>query len=1060
MLPRYSVKRPLTIIVAIIAILILGGTSASKMAVTLIPELNLPYAIIVTTVPGASPEEVEQTVTVPVEQTLSTTSGVKTIQSTSSENQSVVFLEFVDDTDMNAVMLEMRENLDFIRDYLPDDARTPIIMRLSMDQLPVAIITVDLEGADRTKLSRLVEDKIAPQYESVPGVASVSTQGLAEPQVEVVLRHKKLDEVNADVAETLAYAGMPDAGPPLTPEMITQVLTAQNFSFPNGYITEDGVDYLIRTGDKYADIEELGDTLLFELPEADIVVTLEDVAEITIVDPYTGSYNRVNGNEAVLITIQKQSESSTAEVASAIHNRSDELMASNPDLRITTLMDQGEYIDMIIGSIAENLLWGVVLAIVVLLLFLHSWKLTGVIALSIPLSLVVALLLMYFSGISLNMLSLSGLALGVGMLVDNSIVVIENIYLKRSQGVPFKEAAIEGARQVSMAISASTFTTCAVFVPFMFSTGLVKQLFVDLALTICYSILASLIVALTFVPMMCSGALRKTRETDHRFIKKAQDIYEVILRWTLNHKAIVLSLVVLIFAGSIYAATQMGTQFFPESDSNQITTELTFPKDSTFEEQVEILDEVANHIQSIEETQTVGTSHNRSSSGMGLLTMVSTSSGSGGDSTNIYIVLKEGHSRSSQDIALEIDTWAADKGYEAESSGAAMDVSQLTGSGIQVVIKGPDLQELRAISEDLISQTSDIEGTIDVQGNWQEPTEEYKITVDKDKAIRRGFTVAQVFQAVAPLVYTAPSVTTIDEPDFEYPVYVSLDNDTGATLEDIKDLELISPQTGETFLLTDIATIEPFSGYESIARNDQTRTVTVSIGIAEGYNVGKVGDEVNQVVAAYTPPVGYQVEVAGEAEEITQAMNDLVLVVILAIAFVYLIMVAQFQSLKYPFIIMFTIPLSAIGMIAALLIAGMALSIVAVVGFVLLVGIVINNGIVLVDYVNQLRAGGMNTRDALIAGGRARLRPIFMTAMTTIFGMTVMALAMGAGSEMSQPIAVAIIGGLLFATLLTLLICPALYELFTGKDKPIKAEDLPAAPAFPTASVRLEESAK
>ncbi|MDR3307546.1 MAG: efflux RND transporter permease subunit [Coriobacteriales bacterium] len=1053
MLPSFSVKRPLTIIVAVIFVLILGGTSASRMTTTLIPELNLPYALVITAQPGASPDEVEATITAPIEQALATTSGINNITSTSSANASMVFLEFVEDTNMDAVMLEMRESLDLLRDYLPDTANTPRIVRISADSLPVAVLTVDMEGDNRLQLSRFVEDKIAPSLESVDGVASVTTTGLARSQVNVELRQDKLDEVNSEVAELMAYAGMEPTEAVLTRPMIMQVLMAQNFSFPSGSIEEDGESVLVRVGDKYGSIDELEQTLIFELEEAEIEVRLKDIASITVTDNTADNYTRVNGNEAIILTLQKQSEFSTTDVANAIHARIGELEGANSGLRITALMDQGEYIDMIVGAVTENLLWGAILAVLVLFLFLRSIKLTGVIALSIPFSLVVALLLMYFSGITLNMLSLSGLALGVGMLVDNSIVVIENIYLLRSRGVPVKEAAIDGAKKVSMAIAASTFTTCAVFIPFAFSTGFVRQLFVDLALTVCFSILASLIVALTFVPMMCSGALRNTQEKRHRIMDKAQDVYEKVLRASLNHKVITLGGAAVLVGAAVFVALNMGTQFFPTSNSNQITTTLTLPTEATFEEKIEAVEKIVAYIEDKDGVSATGASLTRNGGSMTLMGNMG-STGGGGDTTTVYTLLKDGHATSSQVISKQIDDWASDAGLETSSTGSAMNMSMLTGEGVQVVIEGPELDMLRTLSDQVIAKAEAIEGTTDVSASYGDPTSEYRIRVDKDKAISHGLTVAQVLQAVAVLTQSNQSVTTVTEETIDYPVYVTVDSDEATTIADIKALELTSSLTGDKVSLASIATVELAKGFESIDRSNQTRTVTVTVDIASGYNVGKIGDAVTQMIADFDVPTGYTLVIEGESEEINKAMNDLYLVLILAIIFVYLIMAAQFQSLRYPLIIMFTIPLSITGAVFALVIAGMELSIVAVVGFVLLVGIVINNGIVLIDYVNQVRAEGVSTREALIIGGRARLRPIIMTALITVVAMVVMALAVGSGSEMSQPMAVAIIGGLSYATILTLVVCPCLYELLSKKDISSADKPEPFDPSNPPASAR------
>ncbi len=596
-----------------------------------------------------------------------------------------------------------------------------------------------------------------------------------------------------------------------------------------------------------------------------------------------------------------------------------------------------------------------------------------------------------------------------------------------------KEAAIHGAKQVSGAIVASTLTTCAVFVPFAFATGITKQLFTDLALTVCFSLVASLLVALTFVPMMCSGALKNTSEKPHPLFERFRDWYTGVLEASLKHKAAPLAVIAVLFALTIVVVTQMGTQFFPETDSTQLTSTITFPDESTFDERTAELQKAMDVIEGIDGVDRVGAtlSESGSTSTMDMSSLM----GGGGNTTSIYVVLDEKRKATSQEISKSIDEACLQEGLEVKSGSGSMDISQLTGSGIEVVIYGEELDELRNVASQVAAKIAEVEGTEEITDGFNQPTREIRVTVDKDKAIKNGLTVQQIYQAVSKLTATTKSSTTLAEAGSDYPVMVTSSNDSDPTRADLEALSINSSQTGSDVKLIDVATISDAQGYTSIAHDKQTRCVTVTAAVADGYNVGKVGNAVAEVVDDFDFAKGYHAEISGESESINDAMHDLALVLILAIVFVYLVMVAQFQSFRYPFIIMFTLPLSYIGGILLLAALQMPLSIVAVVGIVILTGIVVNNGIVFVDYVNQMRTfEGMSRHDALIKAGRDRLRPILMTALTTIFAMLTMAMAVGQSAEMSQPMAIVVIGGLTFATALTLIIVPVVYDLLGGKD--------------------------
>lgn len=1408
MLGKFSVKKPYTVLVAVILIIVLGVVSFTRMSTDLLPNISLPYVIVMTTYPGASPETVEMTVTKPVESSMATVSNIKEISSVSSENYSMVILEFEQSADMNAASLEIRENLDQIKSYWDDSIGNPIIMKLNPDMLPIMIAAVGGSGMTDSEITELTQNTIIPELESIEGVASASATGLLEESVNVIIRQEKIDKINEQVfgsideemkdaeqqiadgkqeiydgqaeladgqteldesrqklvdsqqelddnkkeledskqkiadgraeiaenktkleegkteladkksetskklaeaekelltykadaeaakthlttelsmletsqkayeqakagvttanaafnfgsiedvsaakekmqgaysalenkeddtllsnldettkgklsaagitvdetstvgmtkstaqnmienltsleqawnlmddleaslnADTMgmgveAYSSMmqgkiseldskitqldealtelyqgnltaaiefanaqttislgemqittaesqleasekqlesgekqiesgqeqidsgweqikdgeeqlresaqqlkdaleeianseedleearenaynqADMNGILTVDTVKSLLAAQNFSMPAGYVTEDGIDYLIRVGDKPEDIEELKKMPLMntEMDGVD-VITLEDVADVFMTDNSADIYTNVNGEPGIMITIQKQTGYSTGDVSDRILEKFEELKAENENLSLITLMDQGIYIDLVMNSIINNVLFGAILAVLILILFLKDWRPTAVVACSIPISLITAIVCMYFSGITLNVISLSGLALGVGMLVDNSIVVIENIYRLRNEGYSAKEAAIKGAGEVAGAIMASTLTTVCVFLPIVFTEGITRQLFVDMGLTIAYSLLASLIVALTVVPAMASGLLSKaTPKKEGRFFGGLMKVYEKLLGLALRFKPVVLILALVLLITSALAAFSKGTAFMPEMDSTQITMTLTMPKDTPLTDTAEVTDEIVEKLMEREDVVDVGAMASTSS-----LTMLTGGGNASTNSTTIYVSLDEEKEKDNVVIAAEIKESIADilekNDAEVAIETSSMDMSSLGGSGITVQIKGRDLDTMKKIAKDVAGIVESVEGTTDVSDGMEESTGEMRIIIDRNKAIEHGLTVAQVFQQIQQKLADATSATTLETEIKEYDVYVKNANDMKLTRDLVKNLELDRTKqdgTKEKVKLSDIATFESTESPNSINRESQTRYISVTAAIADGYNVGLVSDDVEEALKSYEVPDGYSLEMSGENETITDAMEQIYLMLLLALIFMYLIMVAQFQSLLSPFIIMFTIPLAFTGGFLGLLMSGSEVSVIALIGFVMLSGIIVNNGIVLVDYINQLRAEGMEKREAIIRAGKTRIRPVMMTALTTILALSTMAFSNDMGADMSKPMSIVTIGGLIYGTLMTLFVVPCIYDIFIrnkrakkfGKEKAIEA---------------------
>ncbi|MCI8495651.1 MAG: MMPL family transporter [Lachnospiraceae bacterium] len=1270
MLSKFSVKKAYTVIVGIVLVIILGVVSLSKMSTDLLPSMNLPYAIVITTYSGASPEQVEQVVTQPIEGAMASTSNIKNISSTSSNNMSMVTLEFEQTANMDSVTVEMRESLDQISGYWPDEVGNPIIMKLNPDMMPILIAAVEVEEMDDLQISDYTEKNLIPEIESVEGVASVSGTGLIEESIHVTLNQEKIDAVNAKImasldekfsdaesemetareelnsgkdelesgreqmanqisdaqnqlndkkielfqteadlnnklaelretktrteqgintlaelktqvqtmidtkaklvqgiavmqslhqdtteleeqlatveaglaqivaqlaaqegsdlkegvsdeellafiaqAQTAAEQGLvqinggiaaiesglqsvaegkitindtlatlnqsqitgsvqmgsasaqiasgedklkeseqsfedakeeaydsADLNEILTMDTLSGILTAQNFSMPAGYITDEGERYMVRVGDAVDSVDSLKDMVLMDLGMDGVeVIHLSDVADIAVTDNSKDSYARLNGNPGVILSVEKQTGYSTGDVTHRIYKKFDSLKKSNENLSVSVLMDQGIYIDMIVDSVLNNMIFGAILAILILFVFLKDIKPTLVIACSIPVSVIFAVVLMYFSGVTLNMISLSGLALGIGMLVDNSIVVIENIYRMRGEGVSAKRAAIEGARQVSGAITASTLTTVCVFAPIVFTEGITRQLFVDMGLTIAYTLLASLLIALTFVPMMGAKMLKKTREIRHPWFEKFQEIYGAILEKLLKVKLLVLFVMVALLVGSMQASLAKGVIFMPDMESTQMTVEITPPEEAEFAEACELADQVTEIIQTIDDVESIGAM----AGGGGIASSLMGGSSSGNNIT-LYIILKEEKKLSNEELTEQITELTEGLEGEINISSSSMDMGMLAGNGLSVQIRGRDLEKLQKIAADIKEIVSKVQGTAEVSTGMEESEREFRITVNKEKAAKYGMTVAQIYQLVYEQMENETADATISTDIKDYDVYLKSVAQSEASMDALKELTFTykEKETGEEseISLSDVAQFQELDSMRSISREGQERYVTVSSAIDTGYNVGLVGDAVQKAVAEYELPEGYTIEMIGEDESINEAMEQLMLMLVLAIAFIYLIMVAQFQSLKAPFIILFTVPLALTGGFGALLVTNNELSIIAMIGFIMLVGIIVNNGIVMVEYINQLRREGVEKREAIITAGKTRLRPILMTAMTTILAMVTTAFGHDMGSDMSRPMAIVTIGGMIYGTLMTLVVVPCIYDLFYSNKSMVEEE--------------------
>ena len=1431
---KFSVKKPFTVFVMIVVMVMVGAVSLTKMQMDLLPEISLPYLIVITTYPGASPEKVETTISEPMESSLGTVSGVKNVVSFSYENYSMVELEFEEGTDMDSVLVKVSTAVDTVHAALPEECGIPSIMELSTDMVASEYLAVAYEGKDMEELSRFVESDIMPEFERLNGVASVTTMGLIDQTLQIELNQDKVNDLNAkilavaqdalddgreqlddakqqledaqaelddgkqelmdnqvslnqsiaDLADSQAelddakqeledgkeelstsqnsvYEQLAEASEALealetyqaqllsqqatqkavnaaieaikkklptdderqeladglsqaksgleaintlldsvntiksgadglstaltlsTEEELTaeevgqldelaagidglkanlgtfitdtdtiamisaaldttglstgnrenasgklsaysvtlsgiitmietqkatiegtisnlqplqdaitaadtmlvqyqtektsidlevkvtegiiseyekklkemgvsyqdieqakleaaagfgsaeaqlaageaqldaaqaqldsamdqlesavdqlnagwdqiesgqeqiddgwesyydgleqfeiqaeqalrsanadQLLTlsalsgliyAQNFEMPAGYI-DDAEDnsWLLKVGNGFAGIEDMENMVLCHIDDVGDV-KLGDVADLTIIDNTGTTYARLNKNSSVILSIFKASTSGTNEVSKECKAAIDRLEEKYDGLDIMVLTDQGDYIDIIVGSVVSNMVVGAALAILILAIFLRDFMPTLVVAISIPLSVLTALIAMYFSNISLNMMSLSGMALGIGMLVDNSIVVIENIYRLRGRDVGAPRAAVQGTKQVAGSVIASTLTTVCVFLPMIYTTGLVRELLLPMAFTIIYCLMASLFIAMTVVPAACSTLLKNTKPKEHKLFDKIQEAYGKTLYFCLKVKIVPLSLAIGLLALSVWLVMRMGIVMIPEMTSNQIQASVYFEDDTPRETAYSKMDEFISKTIEIEGIDSVGV---MTGGGTALIATTDTD-----DYLNYSVMVmtedeKIGAGEVNR-ICNEMQAAADELGIEVSISSGMGDMGSLLGSGLSISVYGKDNDTLIAISKDIMDIVSGVEGYVDVSNGQEEAAQVLHLNINRDYAMGLGLSVAQMYQELATEISTSvDSVSvTIDGVDMDVQIVDNMDPLTYENLMDYTFEVSEKDDNGNTIVsdvpLSELATIEVQDGLNSIQRKNQSRYITVTASVAEGYNATLLSRELEPLLEKYEMPEGYAIEEEGESEAVTEMLGQMALLILMGSAFIYLVMVAQFQSLLSPFIVLFTLPLAFTGGLLSLWITGEQISVISLMGFVVLLGTVVNNGIVFVDYTNQLRIGGMDRRDALVATGKTRMRPILMTALTTILAEASMLFGDDMGSQLGKGMALVIAGGLAYSTLMTLYIIPVMYDLLFKK-KPLNidtgSEDLDDVP--------------
>ena len=1314
----FSVKKPYTILVAVIMVLLLGYISLRDLKMDLLPELSLPYMIVITPYPGAGPERVESQVAEPLEASLGTVSNVKNVFSVCSDSYCITQLEFEDGIDMDSTMVKVSGAVTNTHASLPEGVGTSSILEISMDMLATMYVAVSRDGYDIYEMSAFAEREVVPYLERQEGVASVSAIGLVEKSVQVDLDAEKIAKVNKrilkDTTEKLDEAGeeledalaevekgqemleaqernfgnllsggifspvntsvdtlkgnmeqgienvigalnaleerldeltteenreqvrqriaeiraqfqqvltelreqieQPDystlmrmaaalrveierfrallesirreaqeaiqdlptyheslerarnaldalsgrldeipnamnslqtgvaaltqgqldaavgfsrAGIQLSQlqqtlssaqaqyesareqavksanidslvnaSTLSQLIYAQNFSMPAGYIDDENDNsFMLKVGEEYRSAEEIANTVLMD-SELTGVIRLNDVAEVTVIDNADASYTNLDGESGVLLSVYKSSASGTNEVSKNCRAALEQFEAESEGSHVVILVDQGSYIDIIVGDLLRSMIFGALLAILVLALFLRDVRPTIMVAISIPLSVMFTLVLMYFSDISLNIMTMSGLALGIGMLVDNSIVVMENVIRLRQRGLSPGNAAVQGTRQVSGAIIASTLTTVCVFLPMAFTTGTVRSLLIPMALSITYCLTASLVTAMTVIPASASVLMRRAKIYKQTVFDRIQGRYEKTLRFCLAHKLPVLlfSIGLLVFCGA--TLLRMGVVLVPEVASEEIQVNIWMSRDMEREEQYAAADALMERMLQVEGVAHIGIMDGSSSAGLLGMSGGSMSAMSGGGNLAYMCYVKTEKGLSTSQIYRIIDELnEAQEGLpvRAKATNNSMsDVSMLTSSGLSINVFGIEEERLLEAAREVADAIEEIEGFANVNDGSGNREKALQLVIDREKAMKYGLTVAQIYAQIASRMSTSATATTIEEGYVTMKVKVENHTDP-LTVENLMDLEfeetnlsaaaaqygmgsmggmsmtgagglsgdfdlsafgdmagmLQNAQTAETeempateeqeekktHKLSEFATLEEVTSPASINRKNLVRYLTVSAQTLTGYNTTLLTRQLEGRLAEINAslPNGYRAEIDGEALQVQEMLDQMMKLMIVAFLFIYLVMVAQFQSFLSPFIILFTIPLAFTGGMLGLMLFGEQLSVLSLMGFLVLMGTVVNNGIVFVDYTNQLRIGGLERRDALVATGRNRMRPILMTALTTILAMCMMVFGSGMGAQMGRGMALVIAGGLLYATLMTLYIVPVMYDILFRK---------------------------
>lgn len=982
---KTSVKRPLTIIMVFLVVLMFGGIGYSKMPANLMPDIDVPVALVMTQWSGAGPEDIDDQISEPIEKSLSSISNVKTTVSKSSEGVSMVVAQFEYGTDVDEKLNDIRSKIDTVKMTLPDDVDTPSILKMDMNAQAIAQIVVSGEGSS-DDIMKYAEDTVQVKLESIDGITSADINGGDKTQINVI----------ADPTILSSYG--------VSLDTIKGLLSATNKSYPYGSITQGDDKIVIRSVDK---VEALEDIKAIQIPMSNgETVSLDKICTVEYGTVDKQSIYRYNGQESLVMDVQKQQDANTVQVMKNVNSKISELNNENSQFSLKIVNDTSEYINSSINDVMKNLILSAVIAFFVILLFLKSGRASFVVAVSIPTSIIGAIALLYFTGETLNMVTLSSLVIAVGMVVDNATVVIENIFkYRKDPNLSLEEAAIQGTNTVSTAVMASTLTTVAIFLPILFTEGFTKIMFGSLAKTLIFALTLSLIVALTLVPSIfakLSGGKNgaKMEEKPSPIFDKISEGYKNIIVLALKHKAVVILISVGMFIGAIVlgATGAIGMDFMSSGDEGMVSISIKLPEGLDLEPSDYYVSMAEEKVSDIPEIET-------------MITQIGSGSamGSGGSTASISLDLVSSKERKRTTDEIEQDVVERLKVIpDCEINVSQSSSMSMGGSGdAQVDIKGPDLDVLEEIVNQAKANVEKVSGFRNIETSLADSNKEAQFKIDKRKASLLGINTSSIASTLRTAI-SGSDATTVTIDDYDYDVNLKFKDSSINSIDDIGQIKVTSA-SGQQVPLNAFAEIKMADGLKSISRTDGDYSVSITAK-ADNMDTSTASRLLTQAVNEVDMPRDYSIDVGGSAEMMNESMSSLVMAMVIALILVYMVMVAQFESFSKPFIIMFSIPFAFVGVVIALVISRISLNVVGMLGAILLVGIVVNNGIVLIDYIGQLRdAKVQGTLEDIVAKGcAARLRPVLMTTMTTVVGMIPSALAFGEGGDMMQPLAVEI----------------------------------------------------
>ena len=1014
-LPQFSVKRKITILMMILIITLFGVIAFSRLGLDMMPELEYPAVSVVTTYEGVSSEDIENLITRPIEGVVSSIKNVKNVTSTSQEGVSAVIVEFEWGVTLDFAAQDVREKLSWLTDYLPDDADSPLVVKFNTSDYP--ILYYGVTGMEDTRsLRKYLIDNIKPRLERLEGVASIYVMGGLEREINIFVDRDKMGAFN------------------LSMEQVIDRLARENVNVSGGHVEKGNVEYLVRTMGEYKDIEAIRNTVVTMHGKTSVYI--RDVATVTDAFKESRNYGRTNKKPSVIMMVMKQSGKNTVTVIDTVKETLTGLKGRIPsDITFYPVMDQGRLIKRITRNTGRNAVVGAVLAIIMVFAFLWNWRPTVTIGLAVPLSIITTAIGIYAFDYTLNIMTLGGMALGVGMLVDNAVVVIENIFRHLEEGRGREDAAIMGAEEVGMAITASTLTTISVFLPMALAGGIAGRLARPLAVTITLALLASLFVAVTIVPMLASVFFKikqgKGKKKSLRLFSKIRTVYEYLLRWSLGHRLIVIATTLMLLAISVTAIPLIGTEFMPKGDFPILALKAELPVGTSLKETNMIIKRVENTI--LDQPETIFLA---SFIGLSRESKFDIAWGTGAADVNealLYARLadKEMRVRSVEEIrdyvrkripkikGAKFDFYDIEQMMMGSTAGA--------NSPVAVKVFGKDMHVLKSTTDKIAEMIRNVEGLRDIDTTLKMGKPELQIIVDREKASRIGLTVGHIAETVkAAMLGVVPTKYRIGGDEFN--IRVRFRDFDRRSIADVGNITVVTP-AGERLPLYQLAQIVQEKGPVKIFREDQERKVTVTANTF-GRDIGSIVTDIKEIESGIKIPEGYFIEYGGTYKDMRSAFSSLFWALVVSIVLIYMVMAAQFESLRHPLVIMFTVPLSFIGVVFGLLLFQKTLSVPAFMGVIILAGVVVNNGIVMIDYINRLRKKGVNSFEAVIEGASVRLRPILITSFTTVFGMLPMALSQTQGSELRSPMAIAVAAGLIFSTLLTLFVIPVVYSVF------------------------------